>query len=151
MRNVLALTSRRWTRSRVGRVRPLDGFGVTLGDAATRALVNISDGATAESLTPAPDSQQQSVPAGEPVYWPSGHGLIRARYVKIDVTDNDGTTPCIGEFRMFAPAPLNAIPDRGADLSSSRRRRPPELTSATAASPVHRFRSSIPTVSTTCG
>ena len=33
------------------------------------------------------------------------------------MTDNDGTPPCIGEFRLFAPAPISAIPDRGADLS----------------------------------
>jgi Glycosyl hydrolase family 53 len=90
---------------------------VTLGDASTTALVNISYGTTAGSLTAAPDAQQQSVPAGEPVYWPSGRVLIRARYVKIDVTDNDGTPPCIGELRLFAPAPLNAISARGADLS----------------------------------
>jgi hypothetical protein len=37
--------------------------------------------------------------------------------VKIDVTDNDGIAACIGEFRLFTPAPPNAIPDRGADLS----------------------------------
>ena len=35
----------------------------------------------------------------------------------IDVTDGDGTPPCIGELRLFAPAPIGAIPDRGADLS----------------------------------
>jgi arabinogalactan endo-1,4-beta-galactosidase len=101
----------------LGRVRSLDGFGVTLGDAATTALVNLSYGTTAGSLRPVPDAQQQSVPAGQPVYWPSGHGLIRARFVTIDVTDGDGTPPCIGELRLFAPAPIGAIPDRGADLS----------------------------------
>jgi len=37
--------------------------------------------------------------------------------VKVDVTDNDGTPPCIGEMRLFAAMPINAIPDRGADLS----------------------------------
>ena len=37
--------------------------------------------------------------------------------MKIDVTDNDGTPPCIGELRLFAPAPPGAVPDRGADLS----------------------------------
>ena len=112
--------STEWTGSvtvDLGRVRSLDGFGVTLGDTSTTALVNISYGTTAGSLSPIPGAQQQSVPAGQPVYWPSGHGLIRARYVQIDVTDNDGTPPCIGEFRLFAPEPMNAIPDRGADLS----------------------------------
>ncbi|HUA06139.1 MAG TPA: glycosyl hydrolase 53 family protein [Solirubrobacteraceae bacterium] len=101
----------------LGRVRTLDGFGLTLGSTATTALVNLSYGTTAGSLAPVANAQQQSVPAGEPVYWPAGHGVIRARYVKIDVTDNDGTPPCIGELRLFAPAPMSAIPDRGADLS----------------------------------
>ena len=96
----------KWTGSLtvdLGRVRSLDGFGLTLGDAATTALVNLSYGTTAGSLRPVPDAQQQSVPAGQPVYWPSGHGLIRARFVTIDVTDGDGTPPCIGELRLFAP------------------------------------------------
>ncbi|HEX4280903.1 MAG TPA: glycosyl hydrolase 53 family protein, partial [Solirubrobacteraceae bacterium] len=101
----------------LGRVRTLDGFGLTLGSTATTALVNVSYGTTAGSLTPVPNAQQQSVPAGEPVYWSAGHDLIKARYVKIDVTDNDGTPPCIGELRLFAAAPLNTIPERGADLS----------------------------------
>jgi hypothetical protein len=112
--------STEWTGSLTvdpGRVRALDGFGVTLGDTSTTALVNISYGTTAGSMTPVPGAQQQSVPADEPVCWPSGHGLLKARYVQIDVTDNDGTPPCIGEFRLFAPEPMNAIPDRGADLS----------------------------------
>ncbi|MGA8718807.1 MAG: glycosyl hydrolase 53 family protein [Solirubrobacteraceae bacterium] len=112
--------STEWTGSLtvdLGRVRALAGFGVTLGDTSTTALVDISYGTTAGALTPLPGAQQQSVPADDPVYWPSGHGLIKARYVHIDVTDNDGTPPCIGEFRLFAPEPMNAIPDRGADLS----------------------------------
>jgi len=112
--------STEWTGSvtvDLGRVRSLDGFGLTLGSTATTALVNLSYGTTPGSLQPAPDAQQQSVPAGEPVYWPSGRRLIRARYVNVEVTDNDGTPPCIGELRLFAPAPPNAVPDRGADLS----------------------------------
>ena len=112
--------STEWTGSLtidLGQVRSLDGFGLTLGSTATTALVNLSYGTTAGSLQPVPDAQQQSVPAGEPVYWPSGRRMIRARYVTIDVTDNDGTPPCIGELRLFAPAPPGAVPDRGADLS----------------------------------
>jgi arabinogalactan endo-1,4-beta-galactosidase len=37
--------------------------------------------------------------------------------VKVEVTDNDGTPPCIGELRLFAQMPPDIIPDRGADLS----------------------------------
>ena len=37
--------------------------------------------------------------------------------MKVDVTDNDGTPPCIGELRLFEHDAPDAIPDRGADLS----------------------------------
>ena len=56
-----------------------------------------------------PDLQQQTPEANTPVYWPL-HGALRARYVEIDVTDNDGTPPCIGEFRAFAAEPSRVIP-----------------------------------------
>jgi arabinogalactan endo-1,4-beta-galactosidase len=40
--------------------------------------------------------------------------------VKIDVTDNDGTPPCIGELRLFERVPAGALRYRGADLSFER-------------------------------
>jgi arabinogalactan endo-1,4-beta-galactosidase len=107
----------------LGRVRSLDGLGITLGDSATTALVNFSAGDDPNNLTPVANATQQSVPAGEPAYWPeqstqSTHNAqLKARYVKVDVTDGDGTPPCIGELRLFEQMPLNTIPDRGADLS----------------------------------
>src|ERR1700742_2282678 len=100
----------------LGSVRTLNGFGLTLGAGATTALVNISAGDDPSALSPVPDLQQQTPEASTPEYWPL-HGTLRARYVKIDVTDNDGTPPCMGEFRTFSPTPSSAIPDRGADLS----------------------------------
>jgi arabinogalactan endo-1,4-beta-galactosidase len=100
----------------LGSVRTLDGFGLTLGDTATTALANISAGTDPNSLQPVPDLQQQTPPAGKPVYWPL-RGTLRARYIKIDVTDNDGTPPCIGEFRAFSSTPSSVLPFRGADLS----------------------------------
>ncbi|MGH2892068.1 MAG: glycosyl hydrolase 53 family protein, partial [Solirubrobacteraceae bacterium] len=101
----------------LGRVRTLDGLGVTLGAGTTTALVNFSAGDDPANLGPVPNATQQSVPAGEPAYWPAEHGQLRARYVKVDVTDTDGTPPCIGELRLFQAMPLSTIPDRGADLS----------------------------------
>ncbi len=114
--------STEWTGSvtvDLGSVRTLDGLGLTLGSGATTALVNFSAGNDPSNLRPVADATQQSVPAGEPAYWPAPgpSGRIQARYVKVDVTDNDGTPPCIGELRLFAAMPLSAIPDRGADLS----------------------------------
>jgi arabinogalactan endo-1,4-beta-galactosidase len=100
----------------LGSVRTLNGFGLTLGSGATTALVNISAGDDPSALTPVGDLQQQTPEANTPEYWPL-HGTMRARYVKIDVTDNDGTPPCIGEFRAFSPMSSSVIPDRGADLS----------------------------------
>jgi len=101
----------------LGRVRTLEGLGLTLGNTATSALVSFSYATTAGDWHPVPDAIQQSVPAGEPVYWPARYGRLSARYVKVDVTDNDGTPPCIGELRLFEHAPADIIKDRGADLS----------------------------------
>ena len=109
-----------WTGSLtvdLGRVRSLSGVGVTLGATSTTALVNLSFAGADGTWQPVPGAQQQSVPAGEPVYWPEPAGSLDARFVKIDVTDNDGTPPCIGELRLFERVPATTIPDRGADLS----------------------------------
>jgi arabinogalactan endo-1,4-beta-galactosidase len=112
--------STQWTGSLtvdLGHVRSLDGLGLTLGNTATSALVSLSYGTVPGAWHPVAGAQQQSVPAGEPVYWPTTNGNETARYVKVDVTDNDGTPPCIGELRVFEPAAAGVIPDRGADLS----------------------------------
>jgi len=101
----------------LGRVHSLSGVGVTLGATSTTALVNLSYAGADGTWQPVPGAQQQSVPAGEPVYWPEPAGSLDARFVKIDVTDNDGTPPCIGELRLFERVPATTIPDRGADLS----------------------------------
>jgi arabinogalactan endo-1,4-beta-galactosidase len=111
--------STEWTGSvtvDLGSVRRLNGFGLTLGTTATSALVNISYGTSPTALAPVPGAQQQTPTAGGPVYWSVSRGLS-ARYVKIDVTDNDGTPPCIDEFRLFSAMSSSVIPDRGADLS----------------------------------
>jgi arabinogalactan endo-1,4-beta-galactosidase len=112
--------STQWTGSvtvDLGRVQSLDGLGLTLGSTATSALVDFSYGTTAGSLQPVPQAQRQTPPAGQPVYWSAPGGTLRARYVRISVTDNDGTPPCIGELRLFAEQPATAIRQRGADLS----------------------------------
>ncbi len=101
----------------LGRARRLDGFGLTLAPTATTALVQMQYAITPGDWHPVPGVQQQSVPAGEPVYWPAADGSLRARYVQVSVTDNDGTPPCIGELRLFERVRRNTIPDRGADLS----------------------------------
>jgi arabinogalactan endo-1,4-beta-galactosidase len=109
-----------WTGSLtvdLGHARPLSGVGVTLGATSTTALVDLSYATTDGGWRPVPGGQQQSVPAGEPVYWPEPAGSLDARYVKIDVTDNNGTPPCVDELRLFERVAPGAIPDRGADLS----------------------------------
>src|SRR6476469_1883329 len=54
----------------LGRVRTLDGLGITLGDDATTALVNFSAGDDPNDLGPVPNATKQSVPAAEPASWP---------------------------------------------------------------------------------
>ncbi len=98
-------------------MRRLSGVGVTLGSTSTTALVDLSYATTDGAWRPVPGGQQQSVPAGEPVYWSERAGSLDARYVKIDVTDNNGTPPCVDELRLFERVAAGAIPDRGADLS----------------------------------
>ena len=100
----------------LGSPHRLSGLGVTLGATTTTALVNLSHATSDGTWQPVPGAQQQSVPAAEPVYWPLSAGSLVARYVRIEITDNDGTPPCVGELRLFENA-AGAIPDRGADLS----------------------------------
>ncbi len=101
----------------LGKVRSLSGFGLTLGSNATTAAVNWRYATVAGQWQQPADLQQMSVPAGDPIYLKAPGDTVRARYVQIDVTDNDGTPPCVGELRLFAREPWNTIPDRGADLS----------------------------------
>jgi hypothetical protein len=101
----------------LGKVRSLSGFGLTLGSNATTAAVNWRYATVAGQWQQPADLQQMSVPAGDPIYLKAPGDSVRARYVQIDVTDNDGTPPCVGELRLFAREPWNTIPDRGADLS----------------------------------
>ena len=65
------------------------------------------------ALRPVADATQQSVPGGRAGVL-AGPGAIGthsgARYVKVDVTDNDGTPPCIGELRLFAAMPRERDP-----------------------------------------
>ena len=124
----------------LGRVHSLSGVGVTLGATSTTALVNLSYAGADGTWQPVPGAQQQSVPAGEPVYWPEPAGSLDARFVKIDVTDNDGTPPCIGELRLFERVPATTIPDRGADLSFEAQEGPRARTSPTTACPPRRCR-----------
>jgi arabinogalactan endo-1,4-beta-galactosidase len=115
-----AWCSTQWTGTLtvdLGRVRTLSGFGLTLGSTATTAAVSWRYATVAGQWQRPANLQQMSVPANDPIYLRAPRGGLRARYVQIDVTDNDGTPPCVGELRLFAPAPSSAIPDRGADLS----------------------------------
>ncbi len=40
-------------------------------------------------MQPVAQAQHQSVPAGEPVYWPASGGTLRARYVRISSIGNE--------------------------------------------------------------
>ncbi|MFL5829671.1 MAG: glycosyl hydrolase 53 family protein [Solirubrobacteraceae bacterium] len=101
----------------LGRVRRLSGFGFTLGTMDTSAAVSLAYATTPGDWQKPHLTQQMSPPAGQPVYLPASANGLRARYIQLSVTDNDGTPPCVGELRAFAPAPHTAIRYRGADLS----------------------------------
>ena len=59
----------------LGSPHRLSGLGVTLGATTTTALVNLSHATSDGTWQPVPGAQQQSVPAAEPVYWPSERRL----------------------------------------------------------------------------
>jgi hypothetical protein len=64
--------STKWTGSLtvdLGSAHTLNGLGLTLGSAATTALVNFSYGSSPDALQPVPGAQRQTPGAGEPVYW----------------------------------------------------------------------------------
>jgi arabinogalactan endo-1,4-beta-galactosidase len=118
-----AWCSTQWTGTLtfdLGSVQTLAGFGMTLARSATTAAVNWRY-ATVDGQWQRPANlQQMSVPANDPAYVRAPGGSVRARYVQVDVTDNDGTPPCVGELRVFVNEPSSVIPDRGADLSFER-------------------------------
>ena len=101
----------------LGHVRTLNGFGFTLGSMDTTASVSLAYATTAGDWRRPQITQQMSVPANEPVYLPASWRGVRARYVELAVTDNNGTPPCVGELRLFSKVAAATIPERGADLS----------------------------------
>ena len=101
----------------LGHVRRLSGFGFTLGTMDTSAAVSLAYATTPGDWQKPRLTQQMSPPAGQPVYLPASANGLQARYIQLTVTDNDGTPPCVGELRAFAPASRGAIRYRGADLS----------------------------------
>ena len=101
----------------LGRVRRLSGFGFTLGSMDTTASVSLAYATTSGEWHRPQITQQMSVPADNPVYLPAAWHGVRARYVQLSVTDNNGTPPCVGELRLFHNVPASTIPERGADLS----------------------------------
>jgi arabinogalactan endo-1,4-beta-galactosidase len=101
----------------LGRVRRLSGFGFTLGSMDTTASVSLAYATTSGDWHRPQNTQQMSVPADNPVYLPAAWQGVRARYVQLSVTDNNGTPPCVGELRLFHNVPASTIPERGADLS----------------------------------
>ena len=143
--------STQWTGSvtvDLGRVRTLNGFGLTLGAAATTALVNFSVGNDPTALQPVPEPSSRRRPPGKPVYWPL-HGTA-AGAVRQDRRDRQRRHAALhrGVPRVRADAPIQRSRSAAPTCPSSPRRRQPARTSPTAASPARRCRSSTATAST---
>jgi arabinogalactan endo-1,4-beta-galactosidase len=99
----------------LGRARRLTGLGMTLGPQSQTALVNLSYAARpGAAFKPVLDGSLLSWPANDPAYLASP---VKARLVRVQVTDNDGTPPCVQELRLYGKAPRTSVVQRGADLS----------------------------------
>jgi arabinogalactan endo-1,4-beta-galactosidase len=99
----------------LGRARRLGGLGMTLGPQSQTALVNVSYATRPGGpYHPLPDAYLSSWPANDPAYVA---GAFKARLVQVQVTDNDGTPPCIQELRLYGAGSRTSITQLGADLS----------------------------------
>ena len=88
----------------LGRARRLTGLGMTLGPQTQTALVDVvhTPPAPAAAFKPLPNGSA-AVLAGERPGVPGRP--CQGRLVQVQVTDNDGTPPCVQELRLYGKAP----------------------------------------------
>lgn|GEM_PF-933989 len=116
----------------LGQVRQLDGLGITLDNSSSSARASISVATQEGQWQPVPEAQNIALDPGNPMYvplspvgsgpigpqgGPPGHGFVAARYAQLTVWDSGSAPVCVGEFRMFGPAPQAAGMVLGADMS----------------------------------
>src|SRR5579875_2479182 len=116
----------------LGQVRQLDGIGITLDNSSSSARASISVATQEGQWQPVPEAQNIALDPGNPMYvplspvgsgpigpqgGPPGHGFVAARYAQLTVWDSGSAPVCVGEFRMFGPAPQAAGMVLGADMS----------------------------------
>ena len=108
-----------WTGSLVvdlGRVRSLDGAGITLDAASPSASAVVEVASTAGNWTALPAAQLVALDPGNPVYVPVPPGT-QARYARLTLKSGTGAPVCVGELRLFGPDPAAAQMALGGDLS----------------------------------
>jgi len=108
-----------WTGSLVvdlGRVRSLDGVGITLDAASPSASAVVEVASTAGNWTALPAAQLVALDPGNPVYVPVPPGT-QARYARLTLKSGTGAPVCVGELRLFGPDPAAAQMALGGDLS----------------------------------
>ena len=100
----------------LGRVRRLDGVGITLGGTSPSASATIQLAARGGIWTTLAAARLIALDPGNPLYVPVPAGA-QARYARLTVRSGTGTPVCVGEFRLFGPDPAAARMALGADLS----------------------------------
>jgi len=112
----------------LGRVRDLNGIGITVDSAGPAASATISLATQPGDWHPVPSARNIAPDPGNPMYVPLGLDSAQdggqdsppstpARYAQIEVRDSGSTPVCIGEFRLFGPDAAAAKMMLGSDLS----------------------------------
>jgi arabinogalactan endo-1,4-beta-galactosidase len=100
----------------LGRLRRLDGLGLTLAAWDSPATVSIALASSPGRWRTAAGSVT-SFSAGVPAYLALPDESRSARFARLSVASSDGTPTCVGELRLFGRTDASADMARGADLS----------------------------------
>ena len=134
----------------LGRTQRLTGFGVTLAQTASASTASIDVATEAGQWRTVPTAKSVALEPAVPSYVTPPRGT-EARFARLTVSTGDGSSACVGEFRLFGRSAASRAMMRGADLSFQRQ----ELAAGTrftdAGKASHRSGSSRPRLAITSG
>jgi arabinogalactan endo-1,4-beta-galactosidase len=103
----------------LGQVQRLTGFGVTLAQTASASTASIDIATEAGRWRTVPTAKSVALERGVPSYLTPQRGT-EARFARLTVSTGDGSSACVGEFRLFGRTAASRAMMRGADLSFQR-------------------------------
>jgi arabinogalactan endo-1,4-beta-galactosidase len=110
----------------LGTPRTLTGLGVTLAAGAFASNASIELAGRSGDWHDVPSVRNIALAGNTPSYIPLP-GAQSARFARLTVSTGDGSSACVGEFRLFGPSPQTSHMMLGADLSFA----PQELAAGT--------------------